>query len=89
MDGRHAPIPILVVEVLSRSTRERDLGVKRRFYMRAGVAEYWLVDREDVVVIQVRSNGEQRFDTTLTWSPPGTSVTLNIEVPKIFADLRR
>ena len=50
----NAPIPILVVEVLSRSTRDRDFGKKRRFYMKAGVAEYWIVDRQEEVVVQVR-----------------------------------
>ena len=36
--------PALVIEVLSPSTRTRDLEVKRRLYNRAGVPEYWLVD---------------------------------------------
>ena len=83
----NAPIPILVVEVLSRSTRDRDLGKKRRFYMKAGVAEYWIVDREEKVVIQVRPGGEQRISTTLTWSPPGTRATLDIDTAKIFPDV--
>ena len=83
----NAPIPILVVEVLSRSTRDRDLGKKRRFYMKAGVAEYWIVDREERVVIQVRPGGEQRISTTLTWSPPGTRATLDIHTAKIFPDV--
>lgn len=84
----NAPIPILVVEVLSGSTRDRDLGRKRRFYMKAGVAEYWMVDREEGVVVQVQRSGERRSSTTLTWSPPGTKATLDIDVAKIFADLR-
>jgi len=84
----NAPIPILVVEVLSGSTRDRDLGKKRHFYMKAGVAEYWIVDREAEVVVQVQRSGERRISTTLTWSPPGTQATLDIDVTKIFADLR-
>lgn len=36
--------PALVVEVLSPSTRKRDLGVKRQLYDRGGVREYWVVD---------------------------------------------
>ena len=84
-----APIPILVVEVLSRSTRDRDLGKKRHFYMKSGVAEYWMVDREEEVVIQVRPGSERRISAIMTWSPPGTSATLDVDVAKIFAGLRQ
>lgn len=36
--------PLLAVEVLSSSTRARDLTLKRAAYERAGVASYWIVD---------------------------------------------
>ncbi|HWH30260.1 MAG TPA: Uma2 family endonuclease [Mycobacteriales bacterium] len=36
--------PLLVVEVLSRSTRRRDRGEKRDIYAELGVPHYWLVD---------------------------------------------
>lgn len=36
--------PNLVVEILSPSTQDRDLTVKRRLYARHGVREYWIVD---------------------------------------------
>ncbi|MBC8131522.1 MAG: Uma2 family endonuclease [Deltaproteobacteria bacterium] len=36
--------PDLVVEILSPGSAVRDLGVKRRTYEGAGVAEYWIVD---------------------------------------------
>jgi Uma2 family endonuclease len=36
--------PALVVEVLSPSTRKRDLGIKRELFDRSGVREYWIVD---------------------------------------------
>jgi Uma2 family endonuclease len=36
--------PLLVVEVLSPSTRRIDLATKRMAYAEAGVAAYWLVD---------------------------------------------
>ena len=36
--------PDIVVEILSPSTRSRDLGKKMRLYARFGVPEYWIVD---------------------------------------------
>ena len=36
--------PTLVVEVLSPSTRKRDVGIKRDLFDRGGVREYWIVD---------------------------------------------
>lgn len=38
------PPPDLVVEVLSKSTEDRDRGVKKDAYEADGVREYWLVD---------------------------------------------
>ncbi|HUY96041.1 MAG TPA: Uma2 family endonuclease [Verrucomicrobiae bacterium] len=37
-------IPLLVVEVLSQSTRLTDLGAKRTAFETAGVPAYWVVD---------------------------------------------
>jgi Uma2 family endonuclease len=36
--------PDLVIEILSRSTRSRDRGIKLRAYESAGVRHYWIVD---------------------------------------------
>lgn len=36
--------PDIVVEVLSPSTRRRDLGAKQRLYAAFGVPEYWIAD---------------------------------------------
>ncbi len=42
-DGIHVP-PLLMVEVLSPSTRHFDLTRKREIYEQAGVPSYWLID---------------------------------------------
>ena len=51
--------PDLVVEVLSSSSRERDLGLKARLYARFGVNEYWVVDPESetLIVWQLTAEG--------------------------------
>lgn len=46
--------PDLVVEVLSTSTRRRDLTVKVEKYRKAGVREYWAVDLKNERVIAYR-----------------------------------
>lgn len=37
-------VPDMVVEVLSKSTRKRDLTIKKDIYERNGVKVYWIVD---------------------------------------------
>ena len=43
--------PEFVMEVLSRTTRRRDLWLKRQKYMTSGVREYWIVDPESRQVL--------------------------------------
>lgn len=51
--------PALVVEILSPSTRRRDMEIKRALFARGGVREYWLIDprAREVTVYRRRSNG--------------------------------
>lgn len=55
-------IPLLVVEVLSPSTRGRDRSLKTAIYLRAGVAEVWLVD-PDAGTVEVHTPGDVRLHT--------------------------
>jgi Uma2 family endonuclease len=48
--------PLLVVEVLSPSTRLTDLGTKRLAYEAAGVPAYWLVDPDEPSLTALRLN---------------------------------
>lgn len=52
--------PLLVVEVLSPSTRRFDLTLKRQIYAEMGIPSYWLVDIKEpsVVVLELASSGE-------------------------------
>lgn len=45
------PPPILVVEVISESTKTTDYRAKRSEYAVLGISEYWIVDPIDEVVI--------------------------------------
>jgi len=45
-DGIRVP-PLLMVEVLSRSTRRYDATLKKRIYESHGVPSYWLVDPDE------------------------------------------
>jgi Uma2 family endonuclease len=52
-------VPDLVLEILSPSTRRRDLTTKMDAYRDAGVPEYWLVDPSSrTVVVHVLKKGE-------------------------------
>lgn len=52
-------VPDLVCEILSPSTRRRDLVTKRALYARAGVREYWLTDplAQSLTVLILESGG--------------------------------
>jgi Uma2 family endonuclease len=80
--------PDLVVEILSRSTAERDRTVKAKLYARAGVRELWLLD-PDAKTIEILVNTETGFyrdsilGTGQTARPP-LLPDLAIEVAKLF-----
>ena len=56
--GRVFGAPDFVVEVLSPSTRSRDMILKLGKYQNAGVREYWLVDPGKKQVITYQFNGD-------------------------------
>lgn len=82
--GRHlAEVPALAVEVLSPSTRLRDLTTKFDVYERMGVPSYWVIDPIDLemVVWELRDGRYvevQRLHPDDTWTaelPFGVTVT--------------
>ena len=51
--------PDLVIEVLSSSTRKRDMGIKYAKYLEAGVREYWIVDPDSRKVVVYKMEKEE------------------------------
>lgn len=86
-DWDDAPVPILVVEVLSRSTRRRDHVQKREFYLDAGISEYWILDPEAKNVRVVRREVEDRIISgELIWAPREASEPLKLDVARLYSD---
>ncbi|MBQ8519099.1 MAG: Uma2 family endonuclease [Agathobacter sp.] len=50
--------PDMIVEVLSKSTRKKDMGTKLAKYIEANVREYWIVDleKERVIVYDIEND---------------------------------
>jgi Uma2 family endonuclease len=79
--------PILIVEVLSDSTRRRDHNQKKDFYMDAGVAEYWIVDPDWRTVTVVKPGEAECVEREqVTWSPAGTSAGVTIQMSDLFGE---
>lgn len=81
------PIPLLVVEILSDSTRRRDLGVKREAYLRWGIPEYWVVDLDQQSVTVWRSTEPDAVEITdvIRWQPVAGVQALVLELRALFA----
>ena len=80
--------PALVVEVLSKRTRKRDVQIKRRLFEQMGVREYWLVDPEldTVQVLRLSPEGRLVRAEELTAEDGGTLSTPLL--PGLAIDIR-
>ena len=81
--------PDLVIEVLSDSTRRKDVLRKRRLYARAGVAWYWIVDPEIDRIEFLRLEGDDyavvgRFEAPAVAEPPGFP-SVRLDLAALFA----
>lgn len=80
-----APRPILVVEVISPSSRRRDYGRKRALYLEKGIAEYWIVDGDAQTIMVVAPGCDDVVVADhLTWAPAGASEPLTFAVARVF-----
>jgi len=79
---------LLAVEVLSPSTARYDRTLKRRYYQRSGVGEYWVVDANSHLVERWRSDDERPeiITESIAWQPAGASDALVIDLVALFTD---
>lgn len=84
-DWDTAPTPILVVEVLSGSTRRRDRKEKKDLYIDAGIPEYWIVDAERRTITVVQPGMSDRVERErFVWEPRVASSGLDIPLGSVF-----
>ena len=83
---RELPRPILVVEVLSDSTRGRDHGKKRRAYARLRIPTYWTVDidEQSIEIWSADASESLTVIDVLKWAPLANVPPLEIPLDSIF-----
>ncbi len=89
MDWKSAPIPVLVVEVLSPSTRHRDRYRKRAACLAHGVGEVWLLDMVARTVERWTSASEfpQLHTDGITWTPVAAAPSLVLKADALFGEI--
>jgi Uma2 family endonuclease len=87
MTWEQAPLPLLVVEIVSDTTRRRDFVEKRKLYIELGIPEYWIIDPEQRAVRVVLLGEDDRVVTDmLTWHPPIAAEPLTVDVRSVFRE---
>jgi len=82
-----APTPVLVVEVISPSTRRRDHEQKRQLYLDAGIPEYWIMDPDaEHVRIVISGQPDELVNDEMTWAPAGVAEPLRFAIRNLFSD---
>ena len=86
--GRYMGTPTLCIEILSKSTRSKDMVDKLNTYMMSGVREFWIVDPNKHSVL-VYGFKDCDIDEYTTYKPGDTLISyffegLEIDVNEIF-----
>ena len=87
--GKYKGTPSLVVEVLSESTRSRDLVKKLGLYMQSGVQEYWVVNTQSQEIF-IYTFTDHKIDAIHTFKGEEHAQSvlfpgLKINLPQVFA----
>jgi len=91
-NNKYEGIPTLVVEVLSPSTKTKDLVAKLNLYMKSGVLEYWVVILENKSILQYSFSKERDIDCLQSCQQGDTIQStvfpdLEISLPDIFSEI--
>jgi Uma2 family endonuclease len=80
---------VLAIEVLSPSTARNDRTVKRRFYQRVGVPEYWIADLDAQLVERWRPSDERPEIVAgqLEWRPDDVTKPLVVPLDELWPTL--
>ena len=54
--------PVIIIEVLSKSTYAKDMNIKMKKYAELGIKEYWLVDYKNHTVSIFALTGESKYE---------------------------
>lgn len=89
--GRYMGTPTLVVEILSESTRSKDMIDKLNTYRMSGVKEYWIIDTKQEKIVIYEFN-EYEIDRFMVFEKGATASSfvfegLSAEVEDLFQDL--
>ncbi|WP_089282592.1 type II toxin-antitoxin system prevent-host-death family antitoxin [Anaerovirgula multivorans] len=82
-NNKYEGIPTLIVEVLSPSTKGKDMVSKLNLYMKSGVSEYWIVDLENRSIIQYSFSQERDIDCLIVLKEGDTVKSTSFEVLEI------
>lgn len=70
----NAPLPSLIIEIASPSTRRRDRTDKRDFYREYHIPDYWIVDGDMRTITVVRPRQQDIVERdAVRWEPAGAS----------------
>ncbi|MEN6388998.1 MAG: Uma2 family endonuclease [Syntrophomonas sp.] len=90
--NKYEGIPTLVVEVLSPSTKGKDMVTKLNLYMKSGVLEYWVVNPENKSILQYSFSPERDIESLKSLGKEetiksGAFTGLEIPLTDIFVEI--
>ena len=88
-DVKHS---VLAIEIISPTSRRRDLVTKRELYLQHDVEEYWVVDIQTRAIHVFRPDSREAtvVTKTLSWKPslaPPDTPALSLDIAALFGDL--